>query len=132
MLKSCRYCGRIHDAKYDCGRKPKRIRYASNTEAAEFRRKNSWTKASKKIRERDNWLCQICVRNRHMTQSVLTYDGISVHHIVPLLEAPNLALDPYNLITLCSFHHELAECGHIPREELKEIAKQQEERWSGA
>jgi len=24
MLKSCKYCGRIHDSKFDCGRKPKK------------------------------------------------------------------------------------------------------------
>ena len=30
MLKSCKYCGRIHDSQYDCGRKPqpqKKITY---------------------------------------------------------------------------------------------------------
>lgn len=24
MLKSCKYCMKIHDSKYDCGKKPKR------------------------------------------------------------------------------------------------------------
>lgn len=26
MLKSCKYCGRIHAKNFDCGKKPKRIK----------------------------------------------------------------------------------------------------------
>lgn len=37
MLKSCRYCGRIHDSAYDCGKKPQRIYdEARNSEAVHF------------------------------------------------------------------------------------------------
>ena len=128
MLRSCRYCGRIHDAKYDCGRKPKRMRMMSDTDQAEFRRKQAWTKMSRQIRDRDNYLCQICLRNMYMTSKTLTYNALSVHHIVPLAEDPTRALDPANLITLCPLHHELAEDGTITREELSQIAQEQQER----
>ena len=128
MLKSCKYCGRIHDATYDCGRKPKRIYKEKDNEAAAFRRKNIWTKLSKQIRERDNYLCQVCIRNRYLTQHTLSWDEISVHHIIPVTEDASKRLDPYNLITLCSQHHEFAESGHIPRAELLDIAREQEDK----
>ena len=125
MLKSCPKCGRIHDGNYDCGH-GKRIRVASQTEASAFRRKNKWTKISKAIRERDHYLCQVCIRNLYLTDTTLTHDGVSVHHIVPLAENGSLALDGENLITLCARHHELAESGYIPRIELQRIAREQE------
>ena len=58
--------------------------------------------------------------------SSLTYENISVHHIEPLSEAPAKALDRDNLISLCSYHHELAEKGKISREELRSIVRDQE------
>jgi hypothetical protein len=44
-----------------------------------------------------------------------------VHHIIPLAEDYNKRLDNDNLITLCNYHHKLAEDNQIPREELQEI-----------
>ena len=44
-----------------------------------------------------------------------------MHHIIPLEEDYNKRLDSDNLITLCRYHHELAEKGEISREELQEI-----------
>lgn len=128
MLKSCKYCGRIHDARYDCGRRPQRIRTQSDTEAAAFRRKQAWTKLSRQIRDRDNNLCQVCFRQLYLTNKQLTWNSISVHHIIPLEEDPDRGLDPSNLISLCTMHHELAESGYIPRDELLAIAKEQEQR----
>ena len=58
MLKSCKYCGRIHEAKAVCD--PKRIaqekRWANRkqTDALMFRRTNAWTNKSITIRARDN------------------------------------------------------------------------------
>ena len=57
---------------------------------------------------------------------ILNWEGISVHHIDPLEEAPERGLDPYNLISLCRYHHELAEKNEISRQELREIAAAQE------
>ena len=80
------------------------------------------------IRERDHFLCQLCIRKRYALPygTPLSYNNISVHHIDPLAEAPDAGLDRTNLISLCAYHHELAECGKVPREELKSIAWEQE------
>ena len=42
-------------------------------------------------------------------------------HIIPLEEDEDKKLDNQNLITLCERHHEMAEQGKIPREELLAI-----------
>ncbi len=43
-------------------------------------------------------------------------DNLSVHHIIPLEEDFNLRLDDANLLTVCSLHHEMCECGEISRD----------------
>lgn len=123
MLKACKYCGRVHDSRYDCGKKPRRR--TADTEALKFRRTNKWKEKSIEIRERDNHLCQVCLRGLHMTDKPLNYSHLSVHHIVPISEAPDKELDNRNLITLCGFHHELAESGYITRRELEKIVSEQ-------
>lgn len=130
MLKSCQWCGRIHDATYDCGRRPKRIHTKEDNEVTAFRRKQVWTKLSKQIRERDNNLCQVCMRNLYLTSHTLSWNKIAVHHIIPISENDVRKTDPYNLISLCIMHHELAESGYIPRDELLKIAAEQEEKCS--
>ena len=44
-----------------------------------------------------------------------TYKELEVHHIVPIEEDYSKRLDETNLITLCRYHHELAEKNTIPR-----------------
>lgn len=44
-----------------------------------------------------------------------TFDNIEVNHIVPINEDISRALDNDNLISLCSFHHKMADSGRIPR-----------------
>ena len=44
-----------------------------------------------------------------------THYRLEVHHIEPLETAPDRAFDYTNLITLCRYHHELAEAGTIPK-----------------
>lgn len=123
MKKLCQYCGRIHDKKFDCGRKPPRKRWARQIEEgsrqAEIRSTNQWTLKSLDIRERDHHLCQACLKLEHR----LNYKSLSVHHIVPLAEDESLAFDDENLVTLCARHHEEAEKGQISRETLRAWAK---------
>lgn len=126
MLRSCKWCGRIHDDCYDCGRKPARKRMVASTEADAFRRTSAWKRKSLEIRYRDHGLCQVCLRGLYLSSRVFTYDSLSVHHIVPLSEDRSRALDDENLITLCGLHHELAESGYIPREDLLEMAAEAE------
>lgn len=134
MLRSCRYCGRIHDIKYICPKKPKKKRKQYDTEAVEFRRRNAWKEMSLRVRERDNHLCQLCLY--HGISEVLTMrriqgDAVSVHHITPVAEDTTRALDPFNLITLCSTCHRQADDGEIDRKLLYQLADESERRASG-
>lgn len=123
MLKSCQYCGKIHDSKYDCGKKPKSSK--RKTSIYNFHRSAQWTAKSIKIRERDHYLCQCCMRNMAGTMQILNYKRLSVHHIIPIEEDWEKRLDDDNLITLCDYHHEQAESGRIEREMLIEIVQDQ-------
>lgn len=125
MLKACKYCGRIHSKKYVCEKKPIK-KYQKQTEMSRFRSTKEWTQKSIEIRERDKYLCQICVRNLHHTQRQYMYDGLSVHHAIPIATDWERRLDNDNLITLCSMHHEMAENGEIPYEEIRSIIDEQE------
>lgn len=119
MLKSCKYCGRIHDSKFDCGKKPPRwSKKRTDTVAYKVHGSNRWRKMSEEIRDRDGYLCQVCLTGKYGTINRLNSDGVSVHHIIPIEEDPSLAYDDSNLITLCAKHHEMAESGEISRSEL--------------
>lgn len=114
MLKSCKYCGRIHDNKFDCGMKPKRKK--EPTQINKFRWSRKWTEKREQIRERDNYLCLVC-----KAENRFTYEDLEVHHIVPLEEDYNLRLDDDNLITLCVIHHKAADREEIDREYLYKL-----------
>jgi 5-methylcytosine-specific restriction protein A len=79
------------------------------------------------VRKRDRGLCQVCIRNLYNTQQQYTFDTIEVHHIVPLHEDITRGLDDDNLLTLCKYHHYMADAGDIPRDVQHDIAKQQED-----
>lgn len=117
MMKSCSICGRIHDFNKIC----KRTTAKKTTKANTFRKSYEWTEKSKEIRRRDKNLCQICITGKYDTQYRYTFNDLEVHHIVPIEEDNSKRLDSTNLITLCRYHHEMAESGQIKREELNEI-----------
>lgn len=125
MLKACKYCGRIHDSKYDCGKKPhsQRIR----TKASAFRNSRKWRDKRDIIRQRDKNLCQICIRNLYNTKIQFNHENLSVHHAVPIEEDYDRRLDDDNLLTVCDMHHEMAESGEIPYEVVKQIIDEQED-----
>lgn len=125
MLRSCKYCGKIHDTKHDCGRKPV-YKKTTGGKGYYFRKSEAWTKKSLEIRERDGYLCQICVRKLHGTIRQFNYDALSVHHIVPVNEDYERRLENGNLLTVCRIHHEMCEDGLISRDEQLQIAKEQE------
>lgn len=120
MKKSCTYCGGIHDRSHVCSSKPKKQKQITYIDR--FRRARAWRNKSLYIRKRDNNLCQICLRMRYNTTQQYTFDDIEVHHIEPVVQAWGRRLDDSNLISLCRYHHELAESGEIPRYELEAIA----------
>lgn len=123
MLKSCSYCGRIHDSKHDCGKKPvcRKIRGKKDV----FRSTAEWQRKAKEIKERDNYLCQICVRNMYETNRRLNSENLSVHHAIPLENNFEKRLDNDNLLTVCSKHHEMAESGKIPLQIIQKIIAEQ-------
>ena len=61
MLKSCKYCGRIHDSKHICSHKPIRNKY-KKTEEDKFRNTKAWQRKREYIKDRDKRLCQVCIR----------------------------------------------------------------------
>lgn len=124
MKISCAYCGRIHERSYDCGRRPKRIKrkYEKDT----FRSTYAWQRKAEEIKERDKYLCQICIRNLYDTKSRINSINLSVHHAIPLKENYDKRLDNDNLLTVCGKHHEMAEKGIIPRQVVLKIIEEQE------
>lgn len=118
MLFTCKYCGRIHEKSFDCGKKPN---YKKATYIDKFRWSSSWKKKAKEIKERDRYLCQACLHQLKGTISKYTSEALSVHHIVPINQDWDRRLDDDNLITLCSFHHEAAEKNEIERKKLKDL-----------
>lgn len=83
---------------------------------------------SLRIRNRDHFLCQVCLRGLYQFghRTPLTYDGLSVHHAIPLETDWERRLDPDNLLTVCQLHHEMAESGEIPRSEILSIIHEQQ------
>ena len=124
MLRSCSYCGRIHDSRYDCGKKPRRFK--KKYEKDSFRSTAAWQRKAGENRDRDNHLCQVCIRNLYETRVRLNSVDLSVHHAIPLREDYELRLSNDNLLTLCKRHHEMAEDGVIPLSEIQAIIRQQE------
>lgn len=92
-----------------------------------FRSTEAWKKKSEEIRTRDKYLCQICFRKLYGTRKQYNDVGVSVHHIIPIVEDWDSRLDNDKLIVLCEEHHKAAERGDIPRDRLLAIAREQEE-----
>lgn len=124
MLRSCKYCGRIHDSKYICPSKPQRMRQV--TDADRFRWTIIWQKKREEIKQRDLYLCQICIRELYNTLVKFNTEELEVHHNIPINEDYNKRLDNDNLITVCHSHHEMCESRAIPREEVQKIIDEQE------
>ena len=107
-LKSCKYCGKIHLNNIRCEKAPAST-IKRRTEADIFRSGKRWRVKREEIKRRDKNLCQICIRDIYNTLSIYTYNDLAVHHIIPLDKDLTRGLDNDNLITLCTYHHELAE-----------------------
>ena len=117
MKRSCKYCGRIHDSKYDCGKKPEYRGSRKIKEAEAGRYTNRWKVKARQIKEDAHWLCECCA-----DRGVFTYGNLEAHHIIPLIQAPELLLEDENLVALCRSCHEQAENGEINRVYLQELA----------
>ena len=131
MKVSCKYCGGFHPRGYECPKKPKRKN--AQTAAFKFRSTGAWQRKREEIKQRDRYLCQICIRGLYIDGGPkLTYRETHVHHIIPIAEDWDRRLDAGNLLTVCAYHHEMAEAGEIPRAELLKTAQEQEGTSPGA
>ena len=120
MKKACRYCGKIHEKNYICSHKP--IKQKSYTDLDKFRSSKQWQLKRKAIAERDLHLCRACLAGLFVPDGKpLLNSDVEVHHITPLAVDFKQRLDDENLISLCHYHHELAENGSISAEELREL-----------
>lgn len=118
MKRACKYCGKIHDRKEQCEKKPVHTR---GSREDLFRNTQAWKDKRERIKKRDKYLCQACLNELSGTEHRLNTEDLSVHHIQSLKTNFELRLDDDNLITLCSKHHEMAEKGAISASELKKI-----------
>lgn len=118
MYKACARCGKMHPKNYYC---TKGREYHGGTER-KLRSLWAWTKKSEEIREKANYLCEVC-----KTEGIYTYKGLEVHHIVKVKDDHGLLLDNSNLICLCEFHHKLAEKGDLGTDYLKSLAEMREQ-----
>ena len=122
MLKTCKHCG-VVDENHVCPHRKSRQK-SGDRQSDRFRKTKGWTDKSIEIRQRDKYLCQICLRNRYNTLTFLNYKTVEVHHITPINEDYNRRLDNDNLISLCKYHHTMADKGQIPKVELYEIVEE--------
>ncbi|NEY99252.1 hypothetical protein G4D62_08055 [Bacillus shackletonii] len=91
-----------------------------------------WFKVRDYVRERDQHLCQLCVRNLYHTLQRYTFNNTQVHHVIPMKEDEdrNLWYNSENLLLVCKYHHDMCERGEVPREEQLEIVREQEYKYS--
>ena len=120
-LVTCKYCG-ITQRGHNCPHKKSRVK-SLDSESVRFRNTKAWARKSVEIKQRDRYLCAVCLANLYNTMAMLNYKAVEVHHIVPIKEDYNKRLDNSNLITLCSFHHKMADKGEIPRKVLIDLVK---------
>ena len=113
MKISCNKCGKIHDKHFIC---TKRIYKKEIKEIEKFRGTKTWKNTRERVKERDKYLCQIC-----FDKGIITYENLSVHHIVPMREDKKLWNDETNLITLRQSCHELAEKGEYSPQRLQKL-----------
>ncbi|MBE5969750.1 MAG: HNH endonuclease [Lachnospiraceae bacterium] len=119
MFKACPKCGRLHPYNFVCETK----RTYNGGDERKLRSKSRWTRKSLEVREKANFLCEVCKDNNKYV-----YDDLEVHHIVKVKEDETKLLDNYNLICLCQECHKKAEKNLIERAYLEALAKAREEK----
>ena len=121
MKRSCKYCGFMHEVGVICSKKPKRNYKFKDKEKDKFRSSYIWQRKREEIKQRDLYLCKVCMNKELNGEIKYNYEELSVHHIVPLEVDYSLRLENDNLITLCEKHHKEAEKGTIKAEYLKKL-----------
>lgn len=131
MMKSCHHCGGIHPIGFQCPKRPKRQDKRNVTMEDRFRWSRTWKAKREQIKRRDDYMCQLCIRRLyHTIGRSANFKNTAVHHIIPLKESYERRMAGENLLTLCAYHHQMAEDGEIPRKVLLDIAQEQEQKTS--
>lgn len=115
MFKACSRCGQIHEIGHKCYANSRNY-YQHSPEIRKFRNSQAWRNKAEEIKERDKYLCQICLK-----RNIFNAKDLSAHHIIPAEESEALRLENSNLITVCEIHHRECESGKIPRTEQQAI-----------
>ena len=110
------------DEGHICPHRKSRVKQGDR-KSDKFRKTKAWTNKSIEIRQRDRYLCQVCLANLYNTMNWLNYKGVEVHHIDKLQENYERRLDERNLISLCSYHHKMADNGEIPKQVLFDLVE---------
>lgn len=76
---------------------------------------------SKEIKERQNYLCPVC-----LSHGDLRPKRLETHHILKLRLRPDLLLEDENLIALCEEHHEQADRGEIDEAQLRSYVEKRD------
>ena len=118
MYKACAKCGKIHSKNGKC---PFSKRFIADDEERKLRKTYRWQRKSEEIREKANYLCEVC-----KDQGEYVFDNLEVHHIVKIKDDKSKLLDNMNLICLCQFHHKMADAGEIPTDYLMDIVERRE------
>lgn len=74
-------------------------KYKRSKEARAFYKSKAWKQCREVVLQRDHHLCQPCLKMQRVTAAN------TVHHIKPLEEHPELALDIDNLESICPSCH---------------------------
>ena len=88
--------------------------------------------ARERVLERDKYKCQFFLGRWndgiHFPEKIKMIDANTVHHIIPIKERPDLALDINNMVSLSFEAHEIIEDRHrwTWRKRKKQLTK---ERW---
>ena len=119
MYKSCSRCGKVHPKGYQC-----RVGIVANGgRERKLRSTYAWTKASLRVRDDANFLCEVC-----KDQGIYNYRDIEVHHIVKVKDDESKLLDNENLICLCQEHHKQADNNEIDKDYLLRLAREREQK----
>lgn len=76
----------------------------NHTSRAKFYNSVEWRHLRQQILERDHWECAEC---KHQGLVTTRDEVLTVDHIKPLEEHPELVMDKDNLQVLCHMHHDM-------------------------
>jgi len=102
-----------------------------NTDA--FYNSTDWDIVREAVLDRDKHKCQFFLGKwndeKHFPSKIKIVNADTVHHIIPIRQRPDLALDKNNCISLSFEAHEIIEDRHRWSWRKKEEKKLTEEKW---